>query len=311
MSKKLFENRTDTVTKYNGINVISKKTAQLSRVASENIVFSEFLNVVELNITESGFYKIEYKDNANKNLKIIVNEGLDVTIYEYNKSDNEVNINNVEVNVLKGSTLNYLALDEFKKSYFNRQMSVLEDAKLYIKLVSLNEGLNENKIAVDLNGKKALCDLKTVCVSYGENESHFDSIVRNNVGETYANIWQKGVCAKGGEINFIATGYIEKMASLAENFQESRILLLDEASVGNSSPLLLIEHHDVLAGHAASVSRVNEDELFYLQTRGLDVLSAEILMTNAFIAPLFDEISDEIIKNELLEHLNNRLNNVK
>ena len=104
--------------------------------------------------------------------------------------------------------------------------------------------------------------------------------------------------------DFVTTGFIKKGSDDASNYQESRVLLLDDASLGNASPLLLIDHYNVVAGHAAGVSRVNEEDLYYLQSRGINKSEAEKLMTLAFVKPLIDLIDDQEIKEEVLKEFN-------
>jgi Fe-S cluster assembly protein SufD len=65
----------------------------------------------------------------------------------------------------------------------------------------------------------------------------------------------------------------------------------------------LIDHYNVVAGHAAGVSRVNEADLYYLQSRGIDKVNAEHLMTLAFIKPLVDLITDEEVKSFVEEQI--------
>ena len=127
------------------------------------------------------------------------------------------------------------------------------------------------------------------------------------LGKTTANIWQKACVKSGGRNEFFATGFIGKDCSKSNNFQESRVLLLDKAATGDASPLLLINHHDVLAGHSASVSRVSGEELYYLQTRGITKNEAEKLMTIAFIRPLVDEIEDDELRSDILAKVESKL----
>ncbi len=93
----------------------------------------------------------------------------------------------------------------------------------------------------------------------------------------------------------------------AKNFQESRVLLLDKAAKGDASPILLINHHDVEAGHAAGVSRVDDEELYYLMSRGIDKQAAGRLMTSAFVRPVIDKISDEEKLEAVVDKINKKV----
>ena len=78
-------------------------------------------------------------------------------------------------------------------------------------------------------------------------------------------------------------------------------------SHGEADPVLLIEDNDVNAGHAASIGQVNPDQLYYLQSRGLTLMEAEILLTKGFLLPVIEKFPDQHLRertiNELLERL--------
>ena len=70
-------------------------------------------------------------------------------------------------------------------------------------------------------------------------------------------------------------------------------LLLDDASRSDTYPYIEIDEDDVSVGHEASVSKVGEDQLFYLQSRGLSEEQAIGLVVSGFIEPLVKELPME------------------
>ena len=187
---------------------------------------------------------------------------------------------------------------------FNHKMDlsffVHENKTLEIKYFCFAKETNEIKINIDLIETKAKADFKLITIATETTDNKIEVKVNNLAPQTEGNIWQKGVVKNQGKNQFLATGYIKKGCDEASNYQESRVLLLDDAAKGDASPILLIDHYNVLAGHAASVSRVNSDELYYLQSRGISKKDAENLMTIAFIKPLIDE-TDEETQKELMQ----------
>ncbi len=298
--KQVFKNVDVKMNDYN--NQLTNSTLSSVETKAKS-VFEQFTNQVVYTIDSDGIYTFGATANStNKFMKIIVNPGVTAEIYEYNNGST-VNLIDVELQVAKGANVYYLNIDHLNEGYLNRKVTVEKDANLNYHTVSLNEGFNENKVVVDLVGEKANCDYKLITVASNQTHNRFDVSLNNMVGKTTANIWQKAVAKGNGQNEFLATGYIHTDCPEAENFQESRVLLLDEAAKGDASPLLLINHHDVLAGHAAGVSRVNEEELYYLQTRGVSKQEAERLMTIAFIKPLIDEMRSEELQTEILAEI--------
>ncbi|MGL5021588.1 MAG: SufD family Fe-S cluster assembly protein [Mycoplasmatales bacterium] len=293
MNKKLDLNTNVAVLEYNKIDVISQNKVILKKTPSSNIVFRNMPDCIEIEINKSGDYKIEAE---NKNIKIKVLSNLEVKITEVNLSQNLDFISSVQLDVLEGSKVTYLVVDTKNKAYNYRLANVLKKSHLDLYIVGFNVDYNENKIIINLEEEYASSNLKLITLANNNTESIYEGRINNNAPKTSADIWQKAVIKNGGSNDFIATGFIKKGADDASNYQESRVLLLDKASLGNASPLLLIDHFNVVAGHAAGVSRVNEDDLYYLQTRGIDKTTAEHLMTLAFVRPLVDLIEQEDLK---------------
>ncbi len=307
MKNKLFENVDNQISSYNSFKIITKSQSVVRKIPTKDIIFNKMTNLTEVSLLEDGYYKIEHIDNYNKNLKINIAPGVKAIIFEKSDSNEDVNLNNIDFIVSENAKVQYNVLDKFNKSYASRSFDVKKNAAININIVSLCSVLSENKLVVDLNEQSAKANVKIVTTTKDHAQAYFDVCVNNNAKNTTGEIWQKGVCQRDGQIFFDATSQISKGCDNAKNFQESRVLLLDGASVSDASPNLLIDHFNVEAGHAASVSRANDDELYYLQSRGLSKFEAEQLITLAFIKPLFDVISSDDIKDELLNAILERL----
>ena len=100
---------------------------------------------------------------------------------------------------------------------------------------------------------------------------------------------------------FNGIGKIEHGASKSNAEQESRVLMLSEKARGDANPMLLIDEDDVMAGHAASVGRVDPVQLYYLMSRGISKKEAERLVIHGFLAPVVDQLPIEGVKKQLVE----------
>src|SRR5690625_1984990 len=98
---------------------------------------------------------------------------------------------------------------------------------------------------------------------------------------------------------FNAIGKIDDGASGANAEQESRILMLSKGARGDANPILLIDEDDVTAGHAASVGRIDELQMYYLQSRGITPDEAKRLIIHGCLAPVAKELPIETIKQSL------------
>ena len=100
---------------------------------------------------------------------------------------------------------------------------------------------------------------------------------------------------------FNGIGKIEHGATKSNAEQESRVLMLSEKARGDANPMLLIDEDDVMAGHAASIGRVDPVQLYYLMSRGIRKEEAERLIIHGFLAPVVNQLPIEGVKKQLTE----------
>src|SRR5690606_5069122 len=92
---------------------------------------------------------------------------------------------------------------------------------------------------------------------------------------------------------------IEHGASKANGQQSEKVLMLSPKARGDANPILLIDENDVQAGHAASAGRVNEEQLYYLMSRGISREEAEKLIIHGFLDPVVSEIPLASVREQL------------
>ncbi len=96
-----------------------------------------------------------------------------------------------------------------------------------------------------------------------------------------------------GDAKAIVRGLVrvEKNAPGCVSRQKEETLLLSDASEIDAVPMLEIENQDVRCSHAATVGRLDAEKLFYLMSRGLDRVSAEAMLIDAFVEPYLSKLS--------------------
>ena len=73
-------------------------------------------------------------------------------------------------------------------------------------------------------------------------------------------------------------------------------------------PELLIDENDVNASHAMSIGRVDDDQLYYLMSRGLSVKQCTSLISTGYLMPITDTLNNEVLKEKLKEEMERKLN---
>jgi Fe-S cluster assembly scaffold protein SufB len=123
----------------------------------------------------------------------------------------------------------------------------------------------------------------------------------HNVPNTSCTTKVKGLLDEGSRSDYVGKIIIKNSAQQTTAFLKDNVLVLGEGSVNNTSPVLQIEANDVKASHAATTSRVDENQLYYLMSRGLSKKESEKLIVEGFFESLINDIVDEKIKKEVLK----------
>jgi Fe-S cluster assembly protein SufB len=120
---------------------------------------------------------------------------------------------------------------------------------------------------------------------------------------TTSQIISKSISKNGGRSSYRGLVKVERGAVKSRSKVVCDALILDPHSRSDTYPYIEIEEQDVAVGHEASVSRIGEEQLFYLQSRGLSEAEASTMIVNGFIEPLVKELPMEyaVEMNKLIE----------
>ena len=110
---------------------------------------------------------------------------------------------------------------------------------------------------------------------------------------TTGQIISKSISKNGGRSSYRGLVRVEEGATHAKNNVVCDALILDPESRSDTYPYIEIMEQDVSIGHEASVSRIGEEQLFYLTSRGLSETEASAMIVNGFIEPLVKELPME------------------
>lgn len=110
-----------------------------------------------------------------------------------------------------------------------------------------------------------------------------ETVMEFKAPQTQGNTLIKAVVMPGGKLNLKGIIKIDKGAELVEAFLRQSVLLIGENSMATAIPELEIESNEVKASHAAAIGRIDEEQLFYLMSRGLCRGEAVKLIIKAFL----------------------------
>jgi Fe-S cluster assembly protein SufB len=110
---------------------------------------------------------------------------------------------------------------------------------------------------------------------------------------TSSNIVSKSISKNGGRTSYRGLVKVYPGAKNSKSFVRCDALLLDEQSRSDTYPTTEVDEPQVRIGHEATVSKVSDEQLFYLQSRGITKAEAETMIVNGFIEPFTKELPIE------------------
>ncbi|WP_394234540.1 Fe-S cluster assembly protein SufD [Niallia oryzisoli] len=257
---------------------------------------------------QAVFLHDDAEANVFNHVLIVAEDNSSVTYVENYISTVEAkdNVFNIITEVIANQNANvqYGSVDTLAKgitAYVNRRGIAAKDARIGWSLGLMNDGNTISETTTNLIGDGSSGDTKSVVVGRGEQIQNFTTKIVHFGRNTEANILKRGVLKESATTIFNGIGKIEHGASKSNAEQESRILMLSEKARGDANPILLIDEDDVMAGHAASVGRVDPTQLYYLMSRGITQKEAERLVIHGFLAPVVNQLPIEGVKKQLVE----------
>jgi len=109
----------------------------------------------------------------------------------------------------------------------------------------------------------------------------------------------KGIFSQGSRGVFNGKIYVDQLAQKTNAFQQNNNLLLDDQATVNTKPQLEIFADDVKCSHGCTVGQLDEEALFYLQSRGIPKKEAKALMTYAFANNVLESVELPILKKRI------------
>ena len=190
----------------------------------------------------------------------------------------------------------------FERVFINEEVNLQidQEAGSHVKIHVINASFS---ITVNQLGEGCLTEIYGLENLHGDESVTAETHVKHAVGGGTSNQLIKFVLDDEAQGRFIGDLKIAQDAQQTEAHQTNRNLLLSETAVMRTQPQLEIYADDVKATHGASTGQLDESALFYMQQRGIDKQKARQLLVNAFMVDVLATISDEKIREQLLNSI--------
>ena len=199
----------------------------------------------------------------------------------------------VEIIVKKGARVRYTTIQNWSTNVYNlvtKRARVEEEGIMEWVDGNLGSKLTMKYPSVYLMGRKAHGEV--LSIAYAGAGQHQDAGGKMiHVGsETSSQIISKSISKSGGRTSYRGLVQVYPGAKHVKSKVVCDALLLDETSRSDTYPTMKIDEQDVAIEHEATVSKIGDEQLFYLQSRGIDKIQAESMIVNGFIEPIVKEL---------------------
>lgn len=199
----------------------------------------------------------------------------------------------VEIIVKKGARVRYTTIQNWSNNVYNlvtKRMMVEEEAFGEWIDGNLGSKVTMKYPSVILSGKGAKGEVLSLAFAGKGQHQDAGGKAIHLAPYTTSTITSKSVSVGGGRSSYRGMVKIINGAKGSKSFVRCDALLLDELSRSDTYPTNIVNEEDVTLGHEASVSKIGEEQLFYLMSRGLSEAQATGLIVNGFIEPIVKEL---------------------
>lgn len=211
-----------------------------------------------------------------------------------------------EIRAGAGSVLeHYQILDEGAGAYHIGRLAINQCAGSHVTshAIAFGGALSRSDIHVTLDGQGAEVTLNGLYLVEGREHVDFHTRIDHAKPSTRSRELYKGVLNGAGRGVFNGKVVVHKGAQKADAALSNKNLLLSKHAEANTKPELEIYADDVACSHAATVSQLDEHEIFYLRSRGIDKQVALGLLTYAFADDVIARIHVEPVRHTLEQAL--------
>jgi Fe-S cluster assembly protein SufB len=212
----------------------------------------------------------------------------------------------VEIICKPGSRVRYTTVQNWSQNVYNlvtKRAVAQEDATMEWVDCNLGSKLTMKYPSIYLTGERAHGEVLSIAFAGDGQHQDAGAKIIHAAPKTTSSIFSKSISKDGGRSTYRGLLEVADGASETRSKVVCDALLLDEDSRSDTYPTIRIDASDADIGHEATVSKVGDDMLFYLQSRGLSEEEASKMIVNGFIEPVTKELPMEyaVELNRLIE----------
>lgn len=199
----------------------------------------------------------------------------------------------VELFVKKGATLRYSTIENWSRNMYNlntKRAIVKEDAKIEWVSGSFGSKVSMLYPSSYLLGENAKSEFTGISFAGAGQNLDTGAKIIHAAPNTSSTTMSKSISKSGGIATYRGLVKFTKNATGSKATVECESLMLDNESVSDTIPAIVIDNNDVDLGHEAKIGRIDDDKIFYLMSRGITEQEAKAMLVRGFAEPIAKEL---------------------
>ena len=173
-----------------------------------------------------------------------------------------------------------------------RHLNLWDNDELNINIVVRPGYTGDVNMEIDLLREGVKLDMAGIFLCSSAERINMNITVRHLIGGCTSRQLFKGVVGGKSKVRFNGLVYVDKDAQGTKAYQECHTLLLDDSARMETSPQLALYADDVECSHGATTGFLNQDEQFYMRSRGIPEKEAKYLQMISFLSPVMDRLNE-------------------
>jgi len=218
----------------------------------------------------------------------------------------------IEIVLSAGAKLNFITLQEWSSESIHigqHHALIAKDAEFNSYVITVGGSVVRLSPTVDFTGQGASAELFGLYFATSGQHLEHRIHVDHNIANAKSRVNYKGALSgKDAHTVWIGDVFIHKGADGTDTYELNRNLLLTDGARADSVPNLEIETGEIVgAGHASTTGRFDDEQLFYLQSRGIPADIARRLVIRGFFAEIVTKLKNEEIEERIMERIDSEL----
>ena len=232
-------------------------------------------------------------------------------ILEYSSNENMYHNGVIDLTLEKDAELDIVILYNMKNSsnnFVSINSNLDNNSQLNIFIIDFGCQNSVQRLENSLNGDYSVFSLNSIY--FGSNTDNLGVNYLSNVFGKSTQTYMNSICVLDGHAkkNFVGTIDFKQGSKKSVGDVSENCIMLSKTAKSLSTPILLCGEEDVDGKHSSSLGKIDEDELFYMMTRGISKQDAIKLLIKAKLSKLLNNIFDDKLKEQIQKRIEEKLN---